>query len=724
MANPEQNRKSHEAKGEQAAGFKGSYESSSVDHPKFRAGNKDREPWPRMDERESVLITGKYRHVDDLYYLFINHAGPHIEMLLALVGNGPKAGSGTPDLKRIEERLLRFGGDLHPDRDDMYNLYFHRSKTAIDDKRFGCGSLRFRSSGSRRIIELDLDVEALVAPGADAKLRKQIKRIARSAAKRYDAAPNFFEQHLVHDWVLPEVRTLHWFPLTPTQISRLDEHIFDARIELNPANYQFQDGGKKFGYVDLLPHFFDPTGLEPPEGNQQRRWRQANIATALAKLVWISHNNAIQLPVERGGIDQHQQEAWRQGTIAALEGKKIELVPGTPRTLLTLTQDVLDGAPAAADLGHFEEMLYLQPVAEPYEYSATMEIIDLDGVADDVKKMSKLLKKAVKAAKGAAKRLKKAAIFGSFGGLLTIKKEGLGAFEANYVIVLAGPKFSKSAGSGATVVKTSGKAQRVYGQAWRPEHIAGKAAFGEIGGALFGRRGKSGSLTILRCHGTGRGESSAPLQFNFSGWSDITAAGPGVGFSAMRYWGMIYAIDSQGGEVEFDFPEPPPQSMKVSATGAVHFPINGATPTPEAMGLLQIFAASEMAVLSRAGVKLEFHGYADQPGISFRNLILSRNRAISVYQYLKNILGSVLAAGELGDLPPEEQEKDDWKKRGANDEYEIVDPSPRDKSVVILGHGEPKGESTQPEIYDSSLRRVDIVLDGDLQFSLVREGDG
>ena len=75
MSNPK--RRSHEPKPEYGAN------KSTRDDPAIRVGNQDREYIRRVDIRETIRLTGQWLDRTQLYHLFINQAGPHIEALIA-----------------------------------------------------------------------------------------------------------------------------------------------------------------------------------------------------------------------------------------------------------------------------------------------------------------------------------------------------------------------------------------------------------------------------------------------------------------------------------------------------------------------------------------------------------------------------------------------------------------------------------------------------------------
>lgn len=137
---------------------------------------------------------------------------------------------------------------------------------------------------------------------------------------------------------------------------------------------------------------------------------------------------------------------------------------------------------------------------------------------------------------------------------------------------------------------------------------------------------------------------------------------------------------------------------------SVHFPINGArlrAPTAREWQImfdegklsmkeaLDTFAACELPLLAHplAGIKID--GYADPPDKVEDNLELSTNRALTVRNYLKSVLGDTLT-WSTGDEFLRAIGRLTWK-----------------------GHGEPDSRAKRPaarrkEEFDHLLRRVDI----------------
>lgn len=708
MGNPPTNRNRHEDKPEQQAGFKNGYEPSTREHPKRRVGNADRAPCPRLDMREKVRLTGQWRDKGEGFHLFINQAGPHIELLLAFVENGVYfSDKDVPrDKKRSATRLFRMGGDVDPNSADrnVYCLYAHHAAGPTVGKDLACGTLEWSSGGKK--LKFGLDPSGLI--GNEQMLAK-LEQIKDADVVRFGDAPNFFENHLNVAHVPEEVRTMLWFPLTPTQAKALPRFIFEAQVEVNPDNYLLLNGGKSFTYVKLVERYFKIQSSDDASETKRRQWL-ANITSALDALVGQAYSDALERPARDGGIDRHHEDWWRTATLSALQDKKLMLEPGYPRSLLTHTQAILDGAPSGASLDKFERYLHLVPHSGGHEYEADIEL---------------------KSTSSPIKRLP----VGYMKGTLKVRKTEAGPFEATYGIELAGLNLSFSRFKTSIVnVKSSGEALD-YGQAWRPEDIPGPVYLSDVSASAHSGTGIGVGLTFLHCKGGSMTAPQGSLSFNFSGLSDISNTNTGVGAGSLLYTGHIWPIKINGGDVENDLPQEDLIINYEVPQAKVHFAINGAGLTWDGCELLEIFAACELAALSRPDASVTVHGFADQPDKPLSNMILSRNRAITAYNYLKNILESDMATPELLlELVEEDEDKERQKAKDAEKKYRekhgedpevpiIVDVSSKDGRGKIRAHGEPKKtDPKEREKYDSNERRVEVHV-GNVHLVMRRKKD-
>jgi hypothetical protein len=733
---PPPDRDKYEQKPDQADGFNRTYKKSSREHPKARVGAANREYVVRTPMEEEVKLTGQWRHKEHRYHLFINQAGPHIQMLLALVENGPsgKDKDVPRDKVRIQTRLVRLGGDIELADRELYHLYLNYPDDPVTGDR-QCGTLRYSNAGKRIKLEFDLS-------GIDSRIPivAKLASLKSTVAVRFGQGPNLFDNHISRPWIAPEVRSRLWFPLTLKQIARLPSGIFNGRLDARSDNYTYkQDGGPRelFGYVDLLIAYNMTLHSDLPAGTKRSYLR--NAAAALEQLVFECWNVSLQHSPEDGGIDDFHKDHWRMAALESLRANMLTVSGQTqPRSLLTHTLAVLN-ASHGISYPNFAEYLHLQPTTNGHYYAAELEVTDAGGSAD---KLEKILRKYYKkAAKKLAKQLKRRLPAGGLLGMLIVKKQDDPAqnpdadkqqpeWVCHYIIALAGLKLSPSQGSSAQLISSTGEAKHVYGRPWEPEQLVGVVTFTDVGASIFGGGGgKAASMTVLSCFGTGSGKPPTPLQLNFSGISDIYAFKPGVDAAFSSFVGAVIYPTSVHHEPEI---EAPPEDLPFlygsqSAAGPLHFPINQAALSREGEFLLQAFAATELAVLCQKGVSMRIDGYADQPDKAFRNMILSRNRAISAFNYLKNIMGKDLAVPDLKMPPDEEREQDEADiAKAKGEKFEIF--IPHNDHVTIHAHGEPKeteeeNKKAKPE-YNQEFRRVDISIDGGVRVGLRRKNDG
>jgi hypothetical protein len=730
-------RTSHEQKPDQAADFRGSYEPSSRTQPKARVGSADRSPLIPTDMQEAVKLTGQWRHDGHRYHLFINHAGPHIEILIALVENGISGGADDfpRDLVRWATRVARLGGDVDPNDRTRYHLYLKKDKAPIDSE-LACGTLQHTHAGKR--VTLDLDFSRL---SGSSKMLPKLESIGSSVAVRYGQTPNLFENHIGHPSISYDVRSALWFPLTTKQAARLPGFIFGARIQASADNYLRTGGSlQSFGYVDMI-HAYFVTAQDSEITTTQRNQRLANAADALDALVLRAYHDALGLSAEQGGIDEFQVDFWRLATLESLDEDSITVAGHTkPRTLLEHTKHILDTPHAGVSMRHFVELLHLPRRVDGHYYALNLDLIDVDGSAADLKKLEELFRTvAEKLGKKVAQRLKRRIPAGALLGLATIRKQDDPAvnpladnepaeWEATYAIELAGLEISGSAGAGTSAINSTGVARNVYGQAWLPEQLTGPAMLFDASGSIFaGGVGKGLGLSYLRCHGSGRGIPLTPLQFNLSGFSGVFGALPGGSVSMSRFSGALHYLDGYMRDEDIEAPpEDRPFEVGPPGTTVLHFPINEGGLTAEAMVLLEVFAATELAILASRGVTMTIEGYADQPDLDFPNLILSRNRAISTFNYLKNILGDELPIPALEQPEPERVEIAKKKEALAKKQTHTIF-IPKSDWVTIGAKGEPAhsegDEKVKPE-YNQEFRRVDLFVGGLVRLTLRRTDDG
>jgi outer membrane protein OmpA-like peptidoglycan-associated protein len=725
MSNPKRNR--HEQKPDQQAGFKGGHVPSSRAHPKTRVGNAEREVWPRADTREEKRLTGQWRDPNGRFHLFINQAGAHIELLLALVPNGAISKKGSlPDSDRLRRHILRLGGDVDASDRRIYHLYVERPGGPIDAKDLVCGKLVNLEKDLR--LELEASDAIVNEIKASAAAIERLNSLTGSEVRRFGSAPNFFDRHLIQPKMPVETRTSLWFPPTPQQLKKVGGTLFDARVWLDSESYLSNVTNRvEFGYVDLISAYFDNQANDDIN-DQQRAQRRTNIGTALDELVKIGHGNALQLPPEQGGIDEHQDPIWTVKTLEALARKQVIVVGEKSRSLLELTRVVLQGLAGMA-MPHFAKFLHLRRTegGDTYNIALELELID----SGDPTAQRKAEKRLDKLTKQTVRRIKRLIPQGGLVGMARIDKPDPSGFSAQYVVWLSG--LNISLGTAAGRISSTGIAKHVYGQPWLPEQIQGTVTLAQGSFSVYDDSdGTAAGLAYLACFGSGEGKPTGPLNFNCSGFSKLFADEPGIGGAAVFYGGQLVFVRED--PKKFTIDAPPEEEVlfeydiNPGAGPTLHFPINGAGIEASGAALLDIFAACELAVLGQPTMEMTLTGYADQPDDEIRNMILSRNRAMSVYNYLKNILADELAGPELEPIPLSEADEiaDAKAQRDQTDSEAFTIFVPKQDRIHIEAKGEPgsdKHGKPLPDAYDAQLRRVDIRVHGAIKLSLLRKKD-
>ncbi|EDM79615.1 hypothetical protein PPSIR1_21344 [Plesiocystis pacifica SIR-1] len=640
------------------------------------------------------------------------------------------------DNYRMDALIVRVGADPRSsDPDGVYRLYLRSKDEPPDSLAKPCGKLyEVYEDDGKGGVELQLGIDLSIASYVGGKKAARFASVAQARFVRTQGVPTVLEHRLRSGWIPNEVRTREWFPITPKQVAAMSKTIKDARIDLDPNEVMFdaEPGSPKvsFGYGDLLLCYFAAQALDPlfilsgdsPESKMQ------HAASALNKLVAKAWDAARALPETSGGINQHHIEDWRVATLRTLASETLTVPKGVPRSWLTHTQAMLDGKPEYADVGHFRKLLLLYDLHphETYEAEITLTdyTLDGDGKGKGKKKPRKRnpFKKIFgKPWKRVRKKLGKKIPFGGLVGTLSVEKKGVGAFKATYYVTVWGVKVSKSVGEGQMVVSGKGTAKGVVGQMWKPEDLVGNVdLFDASGGAAKGK-GKAVGVTTLRVWGGPDSAPEAPITFVFPGFSEAFSGRAVAGVGGFRGAGVMRAINLQNGDVLLDIPDvKDPFDFMVHASSApIHFPINGARLRANARHALRVFAACELPQLLTPGAMIEVHGFADRPDTETRNLILSRNRAVSLYVYLKNILGPDFPGPELEALPPEDQELEDQRNAQEPDDFMIRDPSEGVEGVDVYWYGETKAED-EYEGYDHELRRAELYVDAKLRLRLHR----
>lgn len=665
--------------------------------------------WPRD------TLTGVWVSSSQLYHLFINQAGWHLELLISAIEAGG-IGSYKDDSYRMTQLLVHVGADPRSENEDDIWRLFLRTEGQPADTRDKPGGWLHVLTGPQLAIKLEL------AGNVAEEKAARFARVQDARFERKSTTPTRFIQRLGSDWIPDEVRTKEWFPVTPKQAKAMADSILKAYVKLDPAKVAFVPPGELqvYHYRDLVKHYFEALTKSGVKSSLEVKRRLRRCASGLNTLVAKAWDEVQALPVESGGVNQFHEGDWRYSTLLTLSRETITFDDGIARSLLTHTQAILDGMPEYAEGDEFESLLWLHDLHPQEDYEATLIIGDPVSDKNKDKFFRKILGKPWKKIR---RRIGKKLPVGTLVGTLSVRKTGVGAFEGLYLVNLYGLQLTKSVGKGTSIIESKGSARGVMGQMWKPEDLAGKVDFFDASGvASGGGTGKAVGFTTMRVWGGSTTAPRAPLNLMFPGLSDAIGARGEAAVGGFLGFGTLHEIELKGGNVFLDMPDADPFELTVHGSSPeVHFPINGARLREEARYAVSVFAACELAQLSLPSARVEIHGYTDRPHTAIKNLILSRNRAISLYVWLMNILGPSFPVPELPELPPESAE---IKENAGKPETEltIFDPSAELPNVVIEAHGE---EEAPVELsgYAYRERRAQLYIDGVMRLSLSRRYD-
>lgn len=749
MAKPKhhpQARTSHEAKPEIP---RGGYSASTPIHPKCRVGDDGRSPEARVDLRVTPNLTGQWRDTKDRYHLLINQAGEHIEFILALV----ESNSTTPwsknddDAFRYQNRVFRYGGDRIDAQTNEYALYI--TQAVLDDKSLPCGSLRAIAHGGSAQIQLELDYSGIAAPDVEGEMKlARLAPVMSSTAKQIGDAPNLLDNYIGYPlgWVLPGVRTDQWFPLTPTQRERLKEWIFEAEVRVDPDSYlMLESGGKMFDLRTLLQRYCAVLGERSKwfdVTKKLHRQHLENIGVAVDALVRVAADMARTAPSSKGGIDHHQLEWWRVATLEALNEERVDVDPIVQRTCLTHLQAMVDQVGSERDSENLRRWLGLQRVGG-YKYELKVGIFGLgkdwhaaekdmgetvDKIGEEVVDGGKeavegVIEEGQTRAMKKLRKWRKRFPFAGMAGVFGVSSMGPQPFQALYAFVSVGVGWSLSDKHGSTIPTTDGKAPNTSGMAWRPEHLQGwvTMAFGDA--ALhFDEHGKGASGGVVSFAGrAGAAKPPGNLSFGLAEWTSEEkkkwVPSNSAAVEGKLHRGYAELISWNGGDVDLvEGPFRQERTYDSALEGTkLHFCINSAKLHPVAMEALEVMAACELPALTHPEIELRLVGAADQPDERGPNMVLSRNRAISVFNYLKNLLGDALHIGDIEGLPPESKDLTSFDADGT-----IWLPPPELQPTIVAEGEELAGDTEGPGEYDIAFRRVTVSVNGHYMISLGR----
>ncbi|MCX4247632.1 OmpA family protein [Paraliomyxa miuraensis] len=552
-----------------------------------------------------------------------------------------------------------------------------------------------------------------------------------TVAIRSSRQPVLLDRYLARPSVPYDVRTHYWFPLTPQQrnnLGPLAQELLARRRRVMPeqgyAPAPSKDKGKRLGLRELL---MAERGLG--RGQQDTHARD-NIVMAIDRIVYRVFENAYTMPIERGGLGLDDLTHLRTRVLRLLDRWMLDASEGHgQQSMGTALQRAVDKASfQPSNYSHLEKYLGIAPRGwRRFRYEVdlrVLQIIEFDEGSAAEELGEELIEKIKEKLQGKLGRLRKFMKYLPLSyivGHMTVRylgeeqaEEGAPRdepWEAEYEIGLGGIQLGKSAGTADGSFEIRGTTELWATRPPTKDDLVGTATYGEghafagadIGG---GGDGAGAGKSMLSLYGTGE---EPPVSFWFSGSLAEDSMGASAGFQGLV--GAAWLLDGQGSQVPL---EPKTADEEQAFSGywndrvpslAVHFPINGARlPVPtekerermleegklSVKEALDAFAACELPLLANPLARITVDGHADPPGTVEYNKDLSKDRAISIRNYLHGVLGDRLTFG----LP-----------------YDKLRSIQR---LTWSGHGEPEpsGPSgkTPPSIeeFDPAQRRVDV----------------
>jgi outer membrane protein OmpA-like peptidoglycan-associated protein len=216
---------------------------------------------------------------------------------------------------------------------------------------------------------------------------------------------------------------------------------------------------------------------------------------------------------------------------------------------------------------------------------------------------------------------------------------------------------------------------------WSPEDFVGTVEIVQVVVQWVGSIGASygASVTVFGGAGTWLPAASTSIGHTLLG-------GLGAGLEGGYQWGKLWL---GGNNDASEVPAFTPTYTALTTDGAagfVLFEVDGATLTEDARHTVRELCARHRAALSSPLTRLVIEGYASTTGTAEHNLTLSRARAASVYQTMRDFLGDALR------IPSQQLE--------------------------VRGLGEDPALSGGDEVERSEWRKVDVEIDGQLIMSL------
>lgn len=724
-------------------------------NPVLHLGNSKRSPEPVRDLMTQPDLTGRYFETEGRYRLFINHAGPRLEMLLTLVTQDWLYGTHATALEqevRIPKNWVRLD----------------QTKTHVSGRP--CKPLAFRLSGIHVAgglyaleipfwadnIPADYPVELLSvgtlsceSPGlVELRLGPDFLQnwpfhgdLDCSRAKQRSSDPVLLEAYLDHPSVPFVVRTLEWFELTPQQRDGMHKalrNLVRLPIKVNQHGLPASEGE---GGTELL----DIHGLLDREIQLERlgaiaTLKRRNILLAVDALVEKIVDGLRTGAVEQGAVGSEHFDEFRAAALAVLDDHTfISTNPAVSigeKSLLFVLLRALDRNSQGQTYPALEKYLGLRGRGwRKHRYSMGFEVFSLAGAKalnEFKKQIDEMLRKVAEHAKKKLVRvvakimqaIRKSPVK-TLVGFLDVRYEGVveryddgkahpllheEPWEARYWVLLGGGEAKKTSGEGLKSTWT-GAMEMWSNDDPLPQDLEGKMTLSDLkiyaganaeglpevnGGTLTA----GGHLSILQIWGKG----GHGLQFTLTG-GKIDKPGAGAGASLSAMYGTLELIESSSAGTKLPEPELPlPVTYWENAVPslALHFEVNGA----------RFIEPTE----------------AEQEKIKNEKRLVTRDALAAFAAYELPLLSHPLAKLEIighADMPDTEERNQELSINRAESIYNLLrsflgdrllggasrDVAEKDERLIVVGAGEREASKTSgasESVYDRRYRRSDV----------------
>lgn len=563
----------------------------------------------RAQLRSLPYLTGRYVEETGLYNLFINHAGTHIECLLAFVDTGRLPTVGKFEDERVTQSIARFGGD-YEEGGDEYELY------AAFDPADRVGVLGLEDQDGQRLRLVFFEDNA----------PPKLLQVANTIAVKVNDEPALFERYLTSIGVRSIFRTNHWFALTPQQVLHLEsDFVADFRDD-----FDTNLGRRKMGIAELIEHYFEQSLSVPSFVRRQvNRTNAEAIDDFLAKLT----SHVLSRRVQDGGLHIAHMDAlvlvarFKLGHLTAKPGPTAH-----PDNFVRIIHRICNEQTGAFSSQNLRAYGFI-PTDVICEFEASFE---LDGAETD-------------AGPGSA---------GAWIGQLTLKKTKgaqFSRFAGKRDVATFPLAFASYGGGWGLMVSTfmSGSGFASSGHDWLAEQIPGPATAGGASVDVALGIGLSYGVTTMILSGDpGAGAPSVPLMIHFDPpktWSAAMTFGLGGSVGGKALHGRV--LHPEAKPTADDALEVLPKIGSASylkhlaLEEKIHYCTNDAQLTDEAKRYIATVAALELPALYAAESRLKIKGYADRKGKSDDNEVLALARAANVRTHLEDVLVVALDKG-------------------------------------------------------------------------------